>query len=61
MVKYLLGWLLAYSLLYLPLSLLSGQPLSFASVLIWVSGHVVYTAYLAVQLEAAALMPENWH
>ncbi|UFJ40216.1 hypothetical protein LOK74_19595 [Brevibacillus humidisoli] len=50
-LKYLLGWIGAYGLLYLPISLLSGQMLSAAAFLIWLIGHLLYTAYLTVVVE----------
>ncbi|NGQ96217.1 hypothetical protein G3578_13710 [Brevibacillus sp. SYP-B805] len=49
--RYLLWWAALLSVLYLPFSLLSGQPLSFSAFLIWLIGHVIYTLFLAIQME----------
>lgn len=51
--KYLLYWLAAFTLLYLPFSFLSGHPVSFGEFLIWVIGHAIYTMFLALQVEKA--------
>jgi hypothetical protein len=49
--KYLLYWLLAFTIGYVPFSMWSGVPLSFAAFVIWVLGHLIYLLFLAVQVE----------
>jgi len=51
MGKYLLFWVLLLSMLYLPLSYLSGQPLSIGGFLIWAIGHLLYILFLTFQAE----------
>lgn len=50
-LKYLSYWMLAFAVAFLPFSLLSGSPMSWAALLIWVLGHLLYTVMLAVQVE----------
>lgn len=49
--KYLLLWLLAFIIMYFPFSILSGVTMSFAAFLVWVLGHLIYTVFVAVQVE----------
>ncbi|CAM5797443.1 MULTISPECIES: hypothetical protein [Bacillati] len=50
-VRFLLYWALAFTVAYLPFSLLSGTPMSFVAFLIWIVGHVLYTIVVAAQIE----------
>ncbi|MFY0545874.1 hypothetical protein [Brevibacillus sp. H7] len=50
-VKYLLYWLLAFTVIYFPFTMLSGVAISLAAFVVWVLGHLIYTLYLAVQVE----------
>lgn len=49
--KYLLLWLLAFIIMYFPFSILSGVTMSLAAFLVWVLGHLIYTVFLAIQVE----------
>jgi hypothetical protein len=50
-MKYLLLWLAAFSILYVPVSMLSGYPLAFGAFIIWVIGHLLFTLFVAFQVE----------
>ncbi|MEJ8544219.1 hypothetical protein [Brevibacillus borstelensis] len=50
-IKFLLYWALAFTVAYLPFSLFSGTPMSFAAFIIWTIGHVLYTIFVAAQIE----------
>jgi hypothetical protein len=49
--RYLLVWTALLTLLYIPFSLLGAHPLSFAGFFIWLLGHIIYTVFLAFQVE----------
>jgi len=49
--KYLLYWLIAFTIAYFPFSMLSDVPVSLTAFLIWVMGHLIYTLFLAIQVE----------
>lgn len=49
-VKYLSGWVLAFAVAFIPFSLLSASPMTWAGFGIWVLGHLLYTIMLAVQV-----------
>ncbi|QRG67430.1 hypothetical protein [Brevibacillus choshinensis] len=48
-VKYVMYWMLAFAIAFLPFSLLSGNAMSWTALVIWVLGHLVFTAVLVVQ------------
>lgn len=47
--KYVLYWMLAFAVAFLPFSLLSKSTLSWTALVIWVLGHLLYTIVLVVQ------------
>jgi hypothetical protein len=49
--RYLLFWLAAFSFLYVPVSMLGGYPLSLGAFIIWVLGHMLFTLFVAFQVE----------
>ncbi|MFS0557616.1 hypothetical protein [Brevibacillus sp. 179-C9.3 HS] len=49
-VRYLLYWMLGFSVAFFPFSLLSQAAMSWVAFLIWVCGHLLYTAMLAIQV-----------
>lgn len=50
-VRYVLYWMLAFAIAFLPFSLLSGSAMSWTALVIWVLGHLLYAAVLVVQVE----------
>lgn len=48
MIKYALSWLAVFSLLYVPFGFASGVAVNGASFAVWVAGHGLYTASLAL-------------
>jgi len=49
--RYLGIWIGLFFILYFPLSLFSGQGLSFWACIIWMLGHLLYVLFLAYQVE----------
>lgn len=49
--RYLASWIGIFFVLYFPFSILSGQGISFWACIIWIVGHILYTMFLAFQVE----------
>lgn len=49
--RYLLLWLAIFSVLYVPVSVLGDYPLTFGAFIIWVIGHLLFTLFVAFQVE----------
>ncbi|MBG9942163.1 hypothetical protein ABE237_12750 [Brevibacillus formosus] len=49
-VRYLLYWMLGFSVAFFPFSVLSQSPMSMTAFLIWILGHLLYTAMLTIQV-----------
>ncbi|WP_400162216.1 hypothetical protein ACAF76_001180 [Brevibacillus sp. TJ4] len=50
-LKYAGGWMLAFILAFVAFSLLSGNAMSWMAFLLWLLGHILYTAVLMFRLE----------
>ncbi|MGG1658697.1 hypothetical protein [Brevibacillus sp. NRS-1366] len=48
--KYLSLWMLGFAVAFLPFSLLSNTAMSWLAFLIWVSGHLLFTIMLTIQV-----------
>ncbi|WP_433947726.1 hypothetical protein [Brevibacillus agri] len=49
-IRYLLCWMLAFAVAFLPFSLLSKVQMTWTAFFIWVLGHLLYTMMLSIQV-----------
>lgn len=50
-LRYVIFWVLFFFLIFFPFSWASGQSISLAACIIWFLGHLLYTLFLAFQVE----------